>query len=39
MSCSSRGSNNQSEFPTEMIIHFRGIKNIGKPGVWVFPRC
>ena len=38
MSCFSCRSNNQAEFPTEMNIHFGGIKNIEKPGVWVFPK-
>jgi hypothetical protein len=38
MSCLSCRSNNQAEFPTEMNIHFGGIKNIAKPGVWVFPK-
>ena len=38
MSCLSCRSSNQAEFPTEMLIHIGGIKNIDKPGVWVFPR-
>ena len=38
MSCPSCWSNNQREFPSEMLIHFKGLKNLDKPGVWVFPR-
>jgi heterodisulfide reductase subunit C len=38
MSCPSCGSGNQTEFRTEMMIHFAGIKNVGKPGVWLFPK-
>jgi hypothetical protein len=32
------GSDNHEEFPAEMLIHFAGIKNLDKPGVWVFPK-
>jgi len=35
--CSSCGSSNQAEFPTEMLVHFGGLKNLDKPGVWLFP--
>jgi len=35
--CSSCGSSNQAEFPSEMIIHFTGRKNLDNPGVWAFP--
>ena len=38
MSCLSCGSKKQAEFPAEMLIHFRGLKNLDKPGVWVFPK-
>jgi hypothetical protein len=38
MSCLSCKSSNQSEFPAELLIHFEGLKNLDKPGVWVFPR-
>jgi hypothetical protein len=38
MSCLSCGSNKQSEFSAEMLIHFGGLKNLDKPGVWVFPK-
>jgi conjugative relaxase-like TrwC/TraI family protein len=31
------GSRNQSEFPTEMIVHFPGVRNLDKPTVLVFP--
>jgi hypothetical protein len=26
------------EFPSEITIHFHGLKNVGKPGVHVFPK-
>ena len=38
MSCLSCGSGNQAEFSAEMIIHFSGLKNLDKPGVWAFPK-
>jgi hypothetical protein len=38
MSCLSCGSKKQAEFPAEMLIHFEGLKNLDKPGVWVFPK-
>ena len=38
MPCLSCASNYQAEFTAEMIIHFSGIKNLDKPGVWVFPK-
>jgi hypothetical protein len=38
MYCPSCQSSNQAEFSAEMIIHFSGLKNIDKPGVWVFPK-
>jgi hypothetical protein len=37
MSCPSCASSRQAEFPAEVNIHFRGIKNLDKPGVLVFP--
>jgi len=37
MRCKSCGSVNQHRFTAEMGIHFPGLKNIGKPVVWVFP--
>jgi hypothetical protein len=38
MSCPSCSSSNQAEFPTEMLVHFGGRKNLDNPGVWVYPR-
>jgi hypothetical protein len=38
MSCLSCSSSNQAEFPAELLIHFGGLKNLDKPGVWVFPK-
>jgi hypothetical protein len=38
MSCLLCGSDNQTEFTAEMCIHFSGLKNLDKPGVWVFPK-
>jgi hypothetical protein len=38
MSCLSCGSGNQAELTTEMVIHFSGVKNLDKPGVWVFAK-
>jgi hypothetical protein len=38
MSCLSCASENEAKFATEMIIHFSGLKNLDKPGVWVFPK-
>ena len=37
MSCSSCLSSHQAEFPTEVNIHFRGLKNLNKPSVLAFP--
>ena len=37
MSCSSCNSSNQAEFPSEMLVHFPGRENLGKPSVWMFP--
>jgi hypothetical protein len=37
MLCKSCGSTNQRKFSAEMVIHFLGMENIDKPGVWVFP--
>jgi hypothetical protein len=36
MSCLVCGSSTPMEFPAEMIIHLRGLKNLNHPGVWVF---
>ena len=37
MPCLSCLSSNQAEFPAEVNIHFRGLKNLNKPGVLAFP--
>ena len=37
MSCRLCASGNQAEFPAEMMLHFRGLKNVNKPAVWIFP--
>jgi hypothetical protein len=36
--CPNCQSAKQAELTAEMIIHFRGLKNLDKPGVWVFPK-
>lgn len=33
MCCSSCKSSDQTEFTAEMIIHFRGLRNVDHPGV------
>lgn len=38
ISCGVCGSPNQLEFTAEMMIHFKGLANLDKPGVWVFPK-
>ncbi len=38
MECPSCGSNSQAEHTAEMIIHFSGLKNLDKSGVWAFPK-
>jgi hypothetical protein len=38
MSCLLCGSGNQAELTAEMVIHLSGLKNLDKPGVWVFPK-
>jgi hypothetical protein len=37
MSCPSCGTSNQAEFLSEMLVHFTGRENLGKPSIWVFP--
>jgi hypothetical protein len=36
--CRSCGSNNQTQFGSEIMIHFSGLKNLDKPSVMVFPK-
>ena len=36
--CRSCGSKNQTEFASEIMIHFSGLRNLDKPGVLVFPK-
>jgi hypothetical protein len=38
MSCLLCASGNQAEFGGEILIHFRGLKNLDKPPFWVFPK-
>jgi hypothetical protein len=38
MLCASCASSNQAEFPAEINIHFAGLKNIDRPGIFVFPK-
>jgi hypothetical protein len=38
MSCRSCASSNQTQFGSEIFIHFSGLKNIDKPAVMVFPK-
>lgn len=37
-SCPLCGSVNVAKSAAEMIIHFRGRRNVDIPGVWVFPK-
>ena len=37
MSCCQCVLGNQEEFPAEMMLHFRGLKNVNKPVVMIFP--
>jgi hypothetical protein len=38
VSCKSCQSQNQRNFTAEVAIHFPGLKGLGKPIVWVFPK-
>jgi hypothetical protein len=38
MRCLSCESRNQIKFGAEINIHFPGLKNLGTPTVWVFPK-
>ena len=37
MACAVCSSQNEAEFPTEMMIHFSGSDSLDNPGVLVFP--
>jgi len=37
MFCPQCASGNQAELSAEMMIHFSGLKNLDKPGLFVFP--
>jgi hypothetical protein len=39
MSCRSCSSSNQTQFGSEIIIHFPGLANLNKPAVMVFAVC
>jgi hypothetical protein len=36
--CKSCGTSNQSEFSSEICIHFPELKDLDKPAVFVFPK-
>jgi hypothetical protein len=36
--CKSCSKSNQSEFSSEVCIHFPGLRNLDKPAVFVFPK-
>jgi hypothetical protein len=38
MSCRACTSNSQTQFGSEIIIHFSGLKNLDEPTVMVFPK-
>jgi hypothetical protein len=38
MGCELCASARQTEFPAEINVHFSGLKNTDRPGVWVFPK-
>jgi len=38
MSCQLCRSSNEAELGAEMVIHFSGLNNLDKPGVWVFSK-
>jgi hypothetical protein len=37
MFCVMCGSGNQMKFLAEVLVHFAGLKNLDKPGVFLFP--
>ena len=38
MPCKSCGSNQQNEFDAEINVHFRGLKELNRPAILVFPQ-
>jgi len=38
MHCALCQSGNHADFTAEMMIHFSGKKNVGKPGILAFPK-
>jgi len=38
MSCVQCASNNEAEFPTELVFHFPGLQCLDKPGIFLYPR-
>jgi hypothetical protein len=36
MSCPACALDNQKEFSAEMVVHLGGLRNIDRPGVWIF---
>jgi hypothetical protein len=38
MACVLCTSGNEAEFAAEVLIHFSGLNNVDKPGVWIFPK-
>jgi hypothetical protein len=38
MPCRLCASGNNAEFGAEMLVHFRGLSNLDKPVVWLFPK-
>jgi hypothetical protein len=38
MACASCGSEKQTQFGAEMMIHFAGLEALDKPGVLAFPK-
>jgi hypothetical protein len=38
MPCQLCRSSNEAELGAEVVIHFSGLKNLDKPGVWVFSK-
>ena len=38
MSCVQCASNNEAEFPTELVFHFFGLQGLDKPGIFLYPK-